>query len=505
MPENRRRLIPVAIGTVALLALVGGAYLLLHPSLPSLPAIHTATPVASAAGQRVALTVYNQGTALVKDRRTFEFGSGSNEVSFVDVAAQIDPTSVHFTSLTDPQGTQVLEQNYVFDLVGTSALLQRYLDETIQVVTEDGTEYEGQLLSGRDDVILQTPDGQVIVVRSDRLRDFTFPELPEGLITRPTLVWLVEAARSGQQDVEVTYLTGGINWYANYTALLARDNTSLDLDGWVTLSNTSGATFEDSQLKLVAGELSRVAAGGGAMPTATPMIEMEAMAAPPVEEREFFEYHLYEVPRPVTVRDNETKQIEFVRAVDVPAERFFVYDGAFGPRGFFWPGYYGPITDPSYGVGTRAQVAVMVEFATGEENGIGADMPAGVVRVYQEDVDGAALLVGEDTIQHTPKGETVRLYVGDAFDIVGERVQTDFTLISDTSLKESYEITLRNHKDDEAIEVRIVEHLFRWSNWQIIANSTDYVKLDASTIEFRIRLEPEEEQTVSYTVRYSWP
>jgi hypothetical protein len=503
MSKTRSRVLVGLAALIALTALVGGAYLFLKRDGLA-QALHTATPVAKAAEAGVALTVYNEGTALVKDLRRFEFEGGLNTISFVDVAASIDPTSVHFNSLSDPEGTVVLEQNYVYDLVGTSALLDKYLDETIQVVTEDGTSFRGQLLSGRGDIILEGDNGEVQVVRADNIREYNFPELPEGLITRPTLVWQVRAAQSGEQDVEVTYLTGGLSWQADYTVLLAQDDSSIDLDGWVTLNNTSGATYEDAQLKLVAGDLQRLAAERAAV--GADMIEFAAEAeAPAVAEREFFEYHLYEVERSVTVRDNETKQIEFVRGTGVPAERFFLYDGAFGPRGYF-PYFYGyPVTDTSYGVGTDVKVAVMLEFNTGEDDGLGADLPRGRVRVYQEDVDGAALLVGEDQIDHTPEGETVQLYVGDAFDIAGERVQTDFTRPSDHSLEEAYEITLRNRKDEETVEVRVVEHLFRWTDWEILSSSTDYVKLDSSTIEFRVSLEPDEEQTVGYKVRYTWP
>lgn len=496
----KRRVIHwLLLGGIPVLVIVGavGCALLQRGQEPT---IHLATPIARAQDGGVALTVYNEGTALVRDTRTFALEEGINEINFADVAAMIDPTSVHFNSLTDPSGTVVLEQNYAYDLVSTDALLERYLDNTIQIVTEDGTSYEGQLLSGRSDVVLQRSNGEVVVIPRAHIRDFAFPELPEGLIVRPTLVWQILAEQAADHTVDVTYLTGGITWRADYTLLLAQTDDSLDLEGWVTMTNTSGATYEDVHLKLIAGDLNRLRPDE-MMPM---MFEAEEAGggAARVAEREFFEYHLYEVERPVTVRDNETKQIEFVRATGVPADRIFVYDSL---SGWFRNYGYRPITDPYYGVGQRVQVAVMVEFNTGEENGLGVDLPAGNVRVYQEDIDGAALLIGEDTIDHTPEGETVRLYVGDAFDIVGERVQTDFQLPDDHTVVETYEITLRNHKDEETVEVRLVERLFRWSNWEITRSNMDYVQLDSSTIEFRVELEPGEEQTVHYTVRYTWP
>lgn len=221
-----------------------------------------------------------------------------------------------------------------------------------------------------------------------------------------------------------------------------------------------------------------------------------------VEQREFFEYHLYAIPRPVTVGNNENKQIEFVSAADVPAEKFFVYDGAQCRNNPWYCRFYGyPQTEPSYGIASNPKVMVMLEFETEQ---VEADLPRGRVRVYQEDIDGAALLIGEDSIDHTPEGESLRLYVGDAFDIVGERIQADFRRPSSKSLEEDFEITLRNHKD-EAVEVRIVEHLFRWSEWRIKSTNADYTKLDSSTIEFRVRLPANGEATLRYTVRYQWP
>ena len=457
-----------------------------------------AQPAAQAAGTGVELTVYNQDLALVKERRMLELDEGLNEVHFSDVAAQIDPTSVHFRSLTDPEGTVVWEQNFEYDLVGSERLLEKYVDQGIRLVTEDGTVYEGTLLSGARDIILQREDGGVTVVQRDRVQEFSFPELPEGLITRPTLVWLLEAETAGEHETEVTYMTSGINWSANYVVLLAQDEESLDLDGWVTLDNRSGATYKDAKLKLIAGDIHRVprvevvkeALMYEAMPRAVP--------TPPVEEREFFEYHLYEVQRPVTIKDKQTKQIEFVAASGVPVEKFFVYDGARGLR--FW-GY--PQTDPSYGAQTgNMKVQVMLEFKTGED-GVDAELPRGTVRVYKEDVDGAHLLIGEDTIDHTPKDEQVRLYVGDAFDIVGERVQTDFKKLGDRALEESYRITLRNHKDED-VEVRVVEHMFRWSEWEIVEESDEHEKLDAQTVEWRVTVPADGEAEVTYTVRYRW-
>lgn len=450
----------------------------------------------------VNLTIYNQGTALVQDRRTFDLETGISTLDFTDVAASIDSTSVGFKSLTDPNGTSVLEQNYVYDLVGSGALLERYLDQQIEIVTEDGTTFSGQLLSGRNgEIILKQADGQVTVVSQSHIRDLRFPALPDGLITRPTLRWLLDSL-GGEQQVELTYLTGGINWTADYILLLANDNSALDLNGWVTLTNTSGGAFKDAKVKLVAGDVNRIQEevqlyAMDVMPTAS----MAPSAAPPqVEQREFNEYKLYEIQRPVTVADNETKQVEFVSAAGVPAHTFFVYEGA----GAFY-GYYSPITDQYYGQSGITTVQNWLEFTTGKENNLDAALPAGRVRVYQEDVDGSALLIGENSIDHTPKGETIKLYLGNAFDLVGERTQTDFRFIGSNIIEERFEIRLRNRKETGTVEVRVPEHLYRWSNWEIISNSDPFTQLDSGTIEFRVTVEPGEEKVISYTVRYTWP
>jgi hypothetical protein len=449
----------------------------------------------------VSLTIYNQGTALVQDKRTFDLQSGENTLDFTDVAASIDATSVSFKSITDPLGTTVLEQNYVYDLVGSSALLERYLDQKVEIVTNDGTTFSGQLLSGRNgEVILRADDGQVTVISQVNIRDIRFPALPEGLITRPTLRWLLQTGTTGQQQVELTYLTGGMSWTADYTVLLDTDNTKLDLNGWITLSNTSGASFQDAQVKLVAGDVNRLPEPELYAREQGLMMDAVAQAAPQVAQREFFEYQLYELNRHVTVADNETKQVEFVSGADVPAHTFFVYEGG---TPFYGYGY--PITDQYYGQSGVTDVQNWLEFSTGEENGLGADLPAGRIRVYQEDTDGAALLIGENRIDHTPMGEDVRMYLGNAFDLVGEHVQTNFQLIGSNVLEETYEIKLRNRKDDETVQIRVPEHMFRWSNWEILNASTDFVKLDSNTIEFRVDVAPGEEKVITYTVRYTWP
>ena len=486
---GRKRLLwGLAAGLVTLSLLTfGGSSLLLSQGQ---------VPQAQAQGQGVELTVYNQNLALVIDRRSMDLVAGLNEIQFTDVAAMIDATSVHFRSLTDPDGTTVLEQNYEYDLVNTAKLLTKYVDQEIVIVTEDGTAYTGTLLSGVGDVILQDSDGQVTVVKLDAVKDFSFPALPEGLITRPTLVWLLEAEELGTHNTEVTYLTGGLNWRADYIVVLNDDDTGLDLTGWVTVDNRSGATYEEAKLKLVAGDIHRAEERSQVMDKEV-YYEAVTAPAPAVAERAFFEYHLYEVQRPVTVKDNQTKQVEFASATDVPVEKFFVYDGA--PARFY--GYV--IDDSGYGSVTDKKVAVILEFVNGEDQGLGIALPRGKIRVYKKDVDGSELLVGEDSIDHTPKDETIQLTLGNAFDIVGERVQDDFKRLGTRSIEETFTITLRNHKEED-VEVRVVERLYRWSEWEIISETEEHTKMDAQTIEWRLEVPVDGEVSVTYTVRYRW-
>ncbi len=488
---------------LSLLAIVAGMTLFACGWITTVPISSTPLPstTAEAAGQTLALTIYNQGSALVRDRRQFDLSTGMNAIAFDDVAASIDPTSVLFKALDHVSQVSVLEQNYQYDLVGASALLRKYLGQTITVVTQDGLAHKGKLLSASDALILQDPSGRVDVITSSSIQQYSFPELPQGLISRPTLAWQLLSDRSGPQDFELTYLTGGVGWQSDYVILLNQDESAIDLDGWVTLINNSGATFRDAILKLVAGDLQRLQDQGLSAPQAA-MTAERAATDQTIDQRSFFEYHLYQVPRPVTIANNETKQIQFVSVQGVSADKFFVYDGTQCRANPWYCTYAGyPQTDPSYGVSSNPKVMVMVEFDTEQ---IKADLPKGRVRLYKQDIDGAPLLIGEDSIDHTPQGEHVRLYIGDAFDIVGERIQTDFTRPSENSLEELFQITLRNHKD-EAAEVRVVEHLFRWSDWRILRSTDDFTKLDSSNIEFRVQVPANGERVLTYTVRYFWP
>lgn len=459
---------------------------------------------------QISLAIYNQGTSLVRERRTVDLQAGVNTLDFTDVTAQIDATSVTFTSLTDPDGTTVLEQNFLYDLVGITGLLKRYLEQTIEVTAEDGTRFVGQLIGmpdmhlrqfGADEsLILRQSDGQLVYVDMKKVRDIRFPSLPAGLITRPTLRWLLRSARAGSQQVELTYLTGGLNWTADYNLLLATDNGSFDLSDWVTFANTSGGAFTDAQVKLVAGEVKRLPPPERGMKRQQMALGLVARGAPPeVEEREFFEYQLYEIKRPVTLAHNETKQVEFLTRHSIPARTFYIYDGSahyFAQR---------VLLDEQAGQSNITHIQTWLEFSTGAEGGLDADLPAGRARVYQNDVDGAAVLIGENQVKHTPKGERVEFELGKAFDLVGERKQVAFKYINKQTLEESFAIHLRSRKNTETVTIRVPERLFRWSNWEITAASHAYTRKDAHTIEFQAEVAPSAEVVITYTVRYSWP
>lgn len=451
----------------------------------------------------VALTIYNQNFGVVRETRQVEVPGKESTVRFTDVAAQIDGTSVHFKSLTDPAAT-VLEQNFEYDLVSADKLLEKYIDQQLTVLTKDGSRYSGNLLSFDPGQLVLRQFGEkgdvVMIARGDNVKDIQFGSLPEGLITKPTLVWKLATTKPGKHMVEVAYQTGGMNWQADYNAVLNPTDTALDLSSWVTINNQSGATYKDARLKLIAGDVRLV------QQLPRPMMRMRAMAAAEMdvagfEEKAFFEYHLYTLQRLTTLGQNQTKQIELLKTSDVPVKKVFLYCGV--PQYRF---YGGLNTDAGYGSEEgNKKVNVIIEFKNSKENQMGMPLPKGKVRMFKRDeADGTLEFIGEDQIEHTPKDETLRLQVGNAFDIVGERKRTDFKV--DTGRKtmtESFEIKVRNHKA-EPVEVLVKEPLYRWNNWEITAASHEWKKFDASTIHFPVKVDKDGEQVITYTVRYTW-
>jgi len=447
------------------------------------------------------------GYAVVKQERDLALQEGRADVRFVDVAALIEPTTVRFESLTDPDGTRVLEQNYQFDLVSQQKLLERYLDREITVEQVRGEKVEsftGRLLSAAGGLILQDERGGVRTLQG--WTGIEFPELPGGLITRPTLVWDVEAARGGEHRTRVSYQTQGMTWWADYNLVFAPGEDAnhgiLDVGAWVSIINQSGASYPDAKLKLIAGDVHQAPQAATQYGRRMDKMMVAEAMAPGFEEKAFFEYHLYTLGRPTTLPDSSTKQIElFDAARGVPAEKVLVYYGLGGNYGFF----ASPVTDRGFGVQSNAKVDVYLRFENVKKHGLGVPLPSGRIRVNQLDpADGSLEFIGEDVIDHTPRDEKVLIKLGSAFDVVGERTQVDFRV--DTSrnwMEETIEVELRNRKDDP-VEVLVKENLYRWTNWEILEASHEWEKLDARTIHFPVRVEAGKEVKVQYRVRYTW-
>ncbi|MFZ1073836.1 MAG: DUF4139 domain-containing protein [Verrucomicrobiia bacterium] len=466
------------------------------------PAIVTAGP---------ALTIYNQNFAVVRDSVPLDLDSGVNSIHYTGATAQVEPDSV---ILRDPDGKhslQILEQNYRNDPVTQELLLSLFEGRTIDfesIRTKDNTQVR-ELIPGKIIRSGYVPGGnpeQPIIEVNGKLQFSMpgtplFPDLGDDTVLKPTLNWLLQSDKPGKFDAEVGYVTGGFDWSASYNLVSPEKGDNVDLVGWITMKNESGKTFENVKIKLMAGDVNRIqpveysmARGGLAK-----MMTQEAMNVPAVTEKAFDEFHLYSIARPTTLRDRETKQVEFVHAEKVFAPTIYLYDGAPSYR------FYGGLNyDRGYGTEGNKKVQVMREFVNAETNQLGIALPAGKLRFYRRDDDGQLQFVGEDQIDHTPRNETIRVTTGNAFDLVGERRQTNFRVdTGDKWIDESFEIKLRNRKK-EPVEIRAVEHLYRWSNWDITASSDDFKKTDSQTIEFRVPVKPDEERTLTYTVHYSW-
>lgn len=450
----------------------------------------------------VSITIYNQNFGLVRDNRDITLKDGINYVRFEDVAAGIDPTTVSFTSLTAPNAVAVREQNYQFDLMDMDTILARSVGKTVkfnQYLSGGAVrEITGTLLSSpsvsvsdsngnvserRQATVVKTGSG--IVVGAGGELEIT--ELPDGLVSKPSLLWKLESEKAGVHNTEISYQTQGLNWKCDYVAVANADDSSLDLTSWVTLDNKSGATYKNAALKLMAGDVHKVQ-NADAM---APQMEMayaksSAAAEPQFAEQAFAEYHLYSLKGKTDVRDNETKQLTLFNASAVPVKKLYIFDSNGGVQP-----YYGGGGDQS------KKINVKLELANTQANNLGMPMPKGKVRVYKKDNDGALQFVGEDLIDHTAKDEKIRVYLGDAFDIVGERVQTGQQQVNDRVQRLSYSISIRNHKK-EAVTVTSVEHT--WGDWKILNSSLPYTKKDAHSFEFAIKVAPNSEEKVTYTV-----
>lgn len=446
------------------------------------------------------------GYAIVRDDRTISLDRGRSEVRVTDVAALLDPTTVRLTSLTDPAGTEVIEQDFRFDLVGSAKLMQRYIDQTItveQLVGDGVRTITGTLLSTDGGLVLQDETGAVDIVTS--WQNVKFGALPGGLMTRPTLIWDINARRAGDHESRISYETKGMTWWADYNLTWKPDRNGqtgkLDVAAWVSILNQTGTSFSDTGLKLVAGDVQRAAAPNDyRLRRAVQAVALESDVAG-FDQKEFFEFHLYTLGRKTDLPDQSTKQMAlFPTAIDVPAVKRLVFNGLNVPRGMS----YG-VTDPNFGGGGNTKVDVYLEFENREADDLGVPMPAGRLRVSQMDsADGSLEFIGEDVIGHTPRNEQLRIRLGSAFDVVGERKQVSYNIDSRARvITETIEFTLTNRKE-QAQAVTIAEPLYRYANWSIVDQSDKHRKLDSRLIHFDVTVPADDTKTVRYTVRYTW-
>ena len=471
-----------------------------------------AVTLAVTASAQPALTIYNQNFAVVRDIVPLDLQSGVNSVRYAGATAQVEPDSV---ILRDPAGKhslQILEQNYRNDPVSQELLLSLFEGKTIDFENlrmKDNTQAR-EVIPGKVIRSGFVPGGsaeQPIIEVNGKLQfslpgEPRFPDLGDDTVLKPAFNWLLQSDKPGKFDAEVGYVTGGFDWSASYNLVSPEKGDFVDLVGWITMNNQSGKAFENAKIKLMAGDVNKIQPPIMARLARARMVESLAVAAPEpaVTEKAFDEFHLYSVARPTTLHDRETKQVEFVHAEKMFAPTIYVYDGSSDYR------FYGGLnTQQGYGQSGNKKILVQREFVNAETNQLGIALPAGKLRFYRRDADGQLQFVGENTIDHTPRNETVRVTTGNSFDLVGERKQTNFRVdTADKWIDESFEIKLRNRKKDTPVEIRVVEHLYRWSNWEITKKSDDFVKKDSQTIEFRLPVKPDEEPTVTYTVHYSW-
>ena len=445
----------------------------------------------SSASEQVSLTVYTQNFGLVREVRQVHLGTGQTELSYADVSAHIQPESVHLKSLAGDDGLTVLEQNYRYDLLSPDTLLKKYLGKTVKV-------YRYNEHTGADEAKLATVlsveggtvlniDGQITSNFPGR---FAFPEVPENLLQKPTLVWLL-ASGAADQRVEVTYLTQELNWHADYVLSVDADDKLGDLTGWVTLRNNTGTSYKNAELKLVAGDVQRLA------PQAPQEVMMEddaAPAAPPAppqfKEEGLFEYHLYALQRPTSLLDKEQKQVSLLSASNIALDKKLIFFGA----SQYYRGNYGQVV-------SNQKVGVYLDIQNKEQNHLGMPLPKGTVRVYKSDKAGQKQFIGEDAIDHTPRDEKIRIKLGEAFDVVGDRTETSWQVIGSCVGESAWEIKLRNHKDS-AETVLVYEPA--GGDWQVLSSSLPATKQDASTFTFNVPLAARSETKLTYRVRVRW-
>lgn len=440
------------------------------------------------------VTVYNSNIALVRDVRNLSLPTGTFRLKFMDIAATVNPATVHFRSLTDPDKLGVIEQNYEYDLLEPAKLLHKYVGKEVTLVrsymdnnTTKHEEIKATLLSDNNGQVWRIGND---IVTGAYAESFRFPEVPVNLYDRPTLLMSLENSGPRKQQIEASYLANNLSWNADYILTVARDDKDADLDGWVTLSNNSGTAFHNAHLQLVAGELNRVQPPAPMAAAAMDMVATRAKAQQ-FQQEAFSEYHLYTLGRKTSVEDKETKQISLLQGSGVPVEKVFVVNGqSYYYRNQQAPG--APLKDP---------VLVYYKFKNEEKNGLGIPLPAGNVRVYQKDSKGGILFAGEDRIDHTPKDEQVSIHIGNAFDVVAEHKQTDFKHVDTHTWEFEYEVTLRNHKDIPIV-VQVNEPL--GGDWEMLTSTYKYTKTAAFAAQFSVPVAKDGTSVLKYRVRAKW-
>lgn len=483
---------------IAALVIAGGAFIL----RPAGPAVSAEPEPAETQDQtttlddqtELAITVYNSDIALVRDVRQLQLPRGTGSLRFMDIAATVNPATVHFRSLNEPSRVSVLEQNYEYDLLEPDKLLRKYVGRDVTLVRtrqEGGTtrqeEVTARLLSYNNAPVWRIGNEIVTGMHADHIR---FPELPETLFSRPTLIWTVENDGAARQRVEASYLAGKLAWNADYVLTVARDDRTAGVDGWVTLTNNSGTAFRNAKLQLVAGDLNRVRQELRKA-VAYEMADAARPAAAQMAQESFSDYHLYTLERKTTINNSQTKQVSMLNGTNVPVQKRYVVEGQ--------RYYYHNAQHP--GSPLKDVVQVYYQFKNEAKGGLGMPMPAGTVRVYQEDSKGAVQFVGEDRINHTPKDETLNLKIGNAFDVVCERNQVDFEKIAGNVYELEYEITLRNHKS-VPVTVEVNEPI--GGTWRMVRSSHEHTKTAAWAAQFNVPVVADGEAVLKYRVRVTY-
>jgi hypothetical protein len=432
----------------------------------------------------LAVTVYNSNLALVRDVRQLTLPSGMSRLQFMDIAASINPATVLFRSVTEPAKLDVLEQNYEYDLLEPAKLLHKYVGREVTLMRGD-TEVKAKLLADNNGQVWQIGNEIVTNIGYNSIR---FPEMPDNLYDHPTLLWTLQNSGARAHKVEASYLTSNLSWSADYVLNVSKDESSGDLNGWVTLVNHSGTPFKNAALQLVAGDVHRDLPMNGRFKALAQSAIDTVAAGAPFSQESFSEYHLYTLARRTSIMDQESKQISLLNASRFPLQKVYVVNGQ--------SYYYRPGQTP--GAPLKDPVQVYYRFKNEDKTGLGMPLPAGTIRVYQADSRGASQFAGEDHIDHTPKDETINLHIGDAFDVVAEHKQTDFKRISDRVYEFEYEITLRNHKDS-AITVEVNEPI--GGDWEMINSTYKFTKTAAFAAQFEVPVEKDGTAVLKYRVR----